>query len=183
MIPQAFEERAAEFSNIVVNVFRFLEADYGFECRGLELRDLEYPQDARVSVPFVGETVGIDVVLGFGDDSISVVVYELDRGSKPERLSFYPGAEGAKAARLETVVRVLAGSDFSFPLPEITPGLSVAEMSRRGEERSKLLREDLRGVVSAFADLAREHAQQILKGDTSRFSEFQTHHSEFWRWA
>ncbi len=177
------ERRATKFSDIVSDEFTFLQDDFGYRLETLQLRDIQYPQDAHAAVPFLGTSVAIEVVLGFGDDSVSVVLYELSGGKVPRRISFYGEDNAARAIRLDSLVRMLSGDDFRFPLPDITPGLSVAEMGRRGQARSQLVRENLRGVVSGFAQLLKEYGSDILKGDTTFFKDIQAYHSKFWRWT
>ena len=176
----ANKERIVEFEKEVIDEFEFLVSEYGFNRKQLIVSDLRYPPDARVSVPFIGESVGVEIVLGLGDHSISIVFYKLENGQKPKQLSFYPKSKGADAVRLETVIRKLGGSEVLLPLPEITPQLSMAEMVRRGEARSELIRKDLGRILSKYASLVKEYASMIMEGDVSDFQEMKEDYAKHW---
>ncbi len=175
------DDRLQKFFSDVSVEFRFLEIDFGFTRRSLERRDFEHARDASAIVPYVGRLVGIQVIWGLGEAVISVCLYELEDGEFPEKYSFYKANTVARAIHLDSLVRFLSDGEVGSPLPEITPDLSVAEMIRRGERRARMINADMRGVLSEFANRLKEFGSDVLRGDTSVFSDVQAHHERFWR--
>ncbi len=171
------QQSLAEFENEVRRHFSFLESEYGYSVEGLLMLDSEYPKDARAVMRYFG-SVGIDVQMGLG--SITVGLYELENGSIPEKVSF-SGDEGyARAINLDSLVRTVTRGAVSSLLPELPYGITNAEMYRRVEKRSELLRTKKGEIIEAYANRLKQYASEILKGDTAIFPAVQQNHKEFY---
>ncbi|MGH9825007.1 MAG: hypothetical protein ACREDR_17390 [Blastocatellia bacterium] len=169
-------ESDREFERGVRKHFSFLESEYSYKVEGLLLLDSEYPKDARAVMRYIG-CVGVEIQMSLG--GIAVGLYELENGRIPEKVSFY-GDEGyARAINLDSLVRTVTGGAVRSPLPELPYHISNAEMYRRVQKRSELIRTKMSEIIEAYADRLKRYGSEILKGDTSIFPTVQKNHSEF----
>lgn len=171
------QQTIEEFENEVRKQFSFLESEYGYTAEGLELLDSEYPKDARAVVRYLG-CVGVEIQMELG--RISVLLYELDKGRMPERVSFYGDKGYARAIDLDSLVRTVTHGAVPSPLPELPYRISDAEMYRRIEKASELMRTKKEEIMEAYAGRLKSYGIGILKGDTAIFPQVQENARKFY---
>lgn len=171
------EQSLGEFEKEVRTQFSFLESEYGYSVEGLLLLDIEHPKDARAVMRYLGR-VGIEVQMALG--SIAVGLYELDNGRMPEKISFYGDKGYARAINLDSLVRTVTRGAVRSPLPELPYDISNAEMCRRVEKRSELVRTKKKEILAAYADRLKCYGSEILKGDAAIFPDVQQNHRQFY---
>ena|SRR5438132_3339249 len=166
------------FASQVRTAFAFLEKKYGYSREGPILLNFEYPKDARTVMRYLGPSVGIEVEMSLGD--IGIGIYELENGQIPKRVSFYGDKGYARAIDLDSLVRTVTQGAVRSPLPELPSDISNAEMIRRVERRSEMLRTGMEEILKTYAERLKQYGSDILNGDTSIFPAVQQHHSEFY---
>jgi hypothetical protein len=124
--------------------------------------------------------VAVEVLWAIGDGNMAVGLYELQNGKIPKKLSFY-GHEGfARAINLDSLVRMKTDGKIDSPLPQRKFGISVAEICRRAEKATEMIRTDMDGILKNFAERLKKYGKDILKGDTTIFPKVQEHHRIFY---
>ena len=102
------------FEAAVIKPFSFLEKQYRFSRTRTELRDSQDVQDTVVAVPYVSDRVGLEVQFRPGESLITCVLYELESGRRPARLSYYGQAGYARAVNLDLYEGVVIVSPVYF---------------------------------------------------------------------
>ncbi len=169
-----------EFPILVRKNFDFLESDYSYLYQGVSELDFQYPKDARVEVSYVGK-VGVKIIWAVGEANVGICLCKLVHGEFPEKSTYYYNLEGYEPAiSIDTLVKMVTNEKCILPIPEITQHMSIAEMGRRADKRSKMLHDDMDGVLEKYATLLKGYAADILRGDMSAFTEVQKYHSNLY---
>ncbi len=174
------EELIGKFRSTVPKVFQFLEVDYNYDLGQIELEDVEYRKDTHISARYLSGLIGVEVVWGIGQSSLSVPMYELVDGKVPEKLSFYGHAGFSRGIQLHTLVEFITNGKVEPPLPRITSDLSFAEMGRRADRCTELIRTELVDLIQIQAERLRTYSHDVLLGDTSLFPTIQEYHRKIW---
>ncbi|MGD2093146.1 MAG: hypothetical protein PVH61_43695 [Candidatus Aminicenantes bacterium] len=174
------EKRIREFSDKVIESFHFLEKEYGYKRKELEKEYFDYPIERKVFIRYFSKKVAVEVVWYIGHCNIAVGLYELHKGKIPENVSFYGHYGYSRAINLDSLVRMLTDGEINSPLPERTFHISNAELFRRVEKSTELIRTNMSWILETFAERLKKYAPEILKGDSSIFPRVQEHHTKFW---
>jgi hypothetical protein len=176
------EDRIQEFSDRTIEAFHFLESQYGYCRNELERSGFESLRDAEVFIQYFSKKVAVEVTWAIGASSIAVGLYELKKRKIPEKVSFYGDYGYARAINLDSLVRMLTDGKVTSPLPEYLIDISFAEMCRRAEKATEMIRKDIGSILKTLADRLKEYGADILKGDTSIFPQVQKHHRKYWEY-
>lgn len=160
----------------VEQTFAFLPATYHYLLHEQRVESSSFFPDARAQVIYLGDKVEVDIVWGFASAAIFVTLVELQLpGVSPsKRYGWGEVAGAARAIRLESLAAVRGhGDDPDFLLGDID-----RVDGRSTNKRFKLLENNLSGVVDGLARATERYASDILRGDTSIFSEVMAYHTE-----
>ncbi len=162
------EERIREFGNKTIEVFHFLENEYGYTRKELERRDFEYPTDAEVFIIYFSRKVAVEVVWAIVENDVAIGLYELENGKMPEKFSVYGHKGFGRSINFNSLVRMLTDGKVKSPIP------------RSFNKAEEMIRTNMGGILEILAERLKKYASNILKGDTSIFPDVQKHHREFW---
>jgi hypothetical protein len=156
--------KKAFFAN-TVNVFEFLEKDFGYR-RIPEF--IEYEKefgDSHSAVRYIGSVVAIDVVWYHTNAAMDVTFTELANGNFPRERYFWGNSSGkSRAISLFTLVVMNQGSSKDFLLGDMTQ-LGFAKVKKRDE----LIITNMVFVLQNLGNLSLEFASKVTKGDLSVF--------------
>ena len=159
--------RVGPFRGLVAEHFRFLEADYGFSPPAPGQYGMGDPRDGTVWVTYRGRAVDVRVTWAIAVAHITAWVRD-NGGDRPKALRATAARRG-KTVNAEAAVEYLTGGKVQ---PVMPPGgePSLAEMYRRVERRSAMIRDSMGGVIAELARRVKTHLPDVLRGDTSAFA-------------
>lgn len=164
----------SQFYAQVSEAFAFLTTTYGYRLHAQRAEDLEYAQDARASVSYLGERVEVSIEWAFAEASIDVVFTELQiEKVSPKQRSFADDKlkDAARAISLRTLAEHLGHADD----PDLPPRGYDGRVTNK---RFKRLQADLRGVLDGLARATERYADDIVRGDTAVFPEVMRAYTE-----
>jgi len=175
-----YKKRIGEFSEFVKSSFHYLEVDYKYQRSEIVINDPESSRDIKVTIQYLGKTVGVVVAWFVGEHNIVVGIYELHNGAIPEKVSFYGDSGFYRAINLNSLCKMISNGDIEPPIPELTPNLKLKEMYRRADISADILRHNMGGVIKILAERLKKYGDRILIGDISIFPKVQEFHKKIW---
>jgi hypothetical protein len=168
------------FEAAVRKSFSFLEENHGFARTVTELRDAEFVRDTVVAVPYVSDAFGLEVQFRPAESLITSVLYELQGGRKPARLSFCGHAGFARGINLESYIAMVTDGRVAPVLPPITQDMTVAAMGRIGDERARLVANAMEEIVANLAGQVERHGLTSLEATPSQLAAAQEYHKKMY---
>lgn len=144
--------------------FASLTTTHKYRLHAQRAEDLEYVQDARASVSFLGKHVEVSIEWAFAGADIDVVFIELKTEKvSPMQRSFVDDKlkDAARAISLRALAEHLGHAD--------DPDLLPKGYGRITNKRFNRVQADLRGVLDGLARATERYAGDIVRGDTRIF--------------
>jgi len=174
------EDRIKEFSDKTKDIFNFLENEYKYKSSKIERRGFGYTRSKEVFIRYFSKMVAVEVIWAIDESLLSVGLYELQNGEIPDSISVY-GEEGCgRVIILDSLVRMLTDGKVTSPIPDYAGNISLAEMYRRAEKATEMIKTNMSGLLEIFAERLKTYASEIIKGDTSIFPKVQEYHRKYW---
>lgn len=156
-----------EYFQIARKAFKYLELDFNYQFVSSTLKNPEDYRDTQAELRYMSDRIGIKVYWYFASAIINLELIEKVQESEfPQKKHFWGEGKGsARAITLHTLLDFKNKSD-TLMLKKVH-SLKSADIRKR----DVLLREKLDIVMESFAVALRQHAHDILLGDTTAFSD------------
>ncbi|MFN5706826.1 MAG: hypothetical protein ACK6DS_09865 [Planctomycetota bacterium] len=146
---------ASEFEASVENDFRFLKADYGFECSGVRSVD-EDPRDSYLLARFARDHERIDVAWNEVAMSLSILVrLNNDELGRRERYVYF-----------EPFIEFLSKGKVLPIAPQLFPKMTMRSIEAVMRQRSDAFKEGISSRMASLAEKLREYLATIRTSST-----------------
>jgi hypothetical protein len=172
------EKRIIEFECFVTQHFEFLVNDFGLIKGQLRKQDFDDKREAMVSIRYKGGPVDVEIGWGIGFASIGITLRDNNYPESQQVIAKIKNLKPAKVIYFESAVEYLSeGKEVSL-IPEISRNISFSEMKNNADKREKLINQSMEEIVKKLAEKLNKYGAEIIKGDTSRFPEFEKYYAE-----
>ena len=164
-----------EFASLVTDRFSFLLSEFGYVSIETCFPDLQLSHGDQCAVRFGNSNVGIsiEIFLDFEIYWIDVLLFR-SGGGLPTEHSVWGQTGFAPGILISTFIDWSTLPTFSQDLlPPSRPSMSYSEKQRRHKRRQAAVSIHMADVVQNVAQCLKDSAADILRGDTSKFTEIQ----------
>jgi hypothetical protein len=163
------------FFKSVKRSFKFLVDDLNYRLTETVIEDLDEYRDTKAAVLYLGRKVAVEVYWAPTSGAyIGVALIEVkQKDVYPYKGRFFGHSRGdSRAINLASLLEMRGNADLIMlqPIRSVTPAAV--------RKRQALIEKNMEGIIANLANVLREQAPDILKGDTSMFSKVQKHEEE-----
>jgi hypothetical protein len=146
---------ASEFEASIESDFRFLKADYGFECRGVRRVD-EDPRDSYLLARFARDEERIDIAWNEMAMSLSILVrLNNDELGRRERYVYF-----------EPFIEFVSKGKVLPIAPQLFPKMTMKSIEAVMRQRSDAFKEGISSRMALLAEKLREYIETIRTSST-----------------
>ncbi|MFA6445373.1 MAG: hypothetical protein WCV99_23800 [Sterolibacterium sp.] len=163
------------FTQLVSDKFSFLRSEFGYKQLETCFPNLELSHGGSCALHFgnAKAKICLEVFLDFETYWVDVIILRSVDGTFVEH-SVWGQSEKAAAILLSALAGWRNATSFNQDLlPQSLPSISWRDKQRRLLERRTVINERLEDVVQNVAMNVTEFAPEVLRGDTTMFSEVQ----------